>query len=351
MRICYFGLFDPEYERNRVLISGLRQNGVEVVVCTGHGKGIHAYWRLLKSWWATHIRYNLVIVGYSDTRFSVILARILFRCPLVWDAFYSLYDSYVFDRKLVAPSSIKAGYYWLIDFLCCKIASRILLDTSVHVEYFRKTFYVNKQKLICSLVGASPDIFRSLLLTAPHHGFRILFFGNFTPLQGIAFILRAAKLLEHAKEVRFDIIGSGQTYNDMCLLAEKLQVPNVLFHERKPIHELVRAIADADVCLGIFGETGKTQRVIPNKVYEAIAMKKPVLTADTPAIRELFIDHENILLCRVADPEDLAKKINLLINNRTLREHIAVGGFEAYQANCTPAIIGSKLLDVLKRAI
>ena len=31
MRVLYFGLYDPDYARNRVLISGLKKNGVDVI--------------------------------------------------------------------------------------------------------------------------------------------------------------------------------------------------------------------------------------------------------------------------------------------------------------------------------
>lgn len=158
-RICYFGAFDPDYERNRVLISGLRANGVQVDCCTVRGKGMGALWHL---WRARRIltgRYDVVIVGYSDTRAPVVLARLLFRCPIIWDAFYSLYDSYVFDRGLVAQQSVKARYYWLLDWIACRSANRILLDTQVHIEYFEKTFSVPASTCIRAFVGADNTLF------------------------------------------------------------------------------------------------------------------------------------------------------------------------------------------------
>ncbi len=345
MNICYFGLFDPEYERNRVLISGLRQNGVSVVVCASRGKGLRAYLRLLKQWWAVRQEYRFAIVGCSDTRLSVLLARFLFRCPVIGDVFYSLYDSYVFDRKLVSSTSVKAAYYWFMDWFYCILADHILLDTNAHIEYFARTFRINKRKFIRSFVGASADIFHPMSVQQ-HAGFHVLFFGNFIPLQGIPFIIRAAKLLEH-EGVHFDVIGNGQTHTEVLALAKELQVQNVTFREREPIHELAQSIANTDVCLGIFGDTGKAQRVIPNKVYSAIAMAKPVITAETPAIRELLTDHEDVIFCRPADSEDLAAKIRLLRDNKVLCSRIAAAGHETYRKYCTPMIVGVRLLEKL----
>jgi glycosyltransferase involved in cell wall biosynthesis len=104
-----------------------------------------------------------------------------------------------------------------------------------------------------------------------------------------------------------------------------------------------------DVCLGVFGNTVKTQRVIANKVYEAIAMAKSVISADTQGMGELFEDRKNILFCRRADPEDLAEKILELKNNEELRSKIAQSGYELFQRRATPKIIGCDLLNALSK--
>ncbi len=33
MKVCYWGTYDKGYLRNKILITGLRENGVEVVEC------------------------------------------------------------------------------------------------------------------------------------------------------------------------------------------------------------------------------------------------------------------------------------------------------------------------------
>jgi len=33
MRVCYFGTYDLNYSRNRILIEGLERNGIDVVEC------------------------------------------------------------------------------------------------------------------------------------------------------------------------------------------------------------------------------------------------------------------------------------------------------------------------------
>lgn len=110
-------------------------------------------------------------------------------------------------------------------------------------------------------------------------------------------------------------------------------------------------MARADVCLGIFGKTNKAKRVIPNKFFEVLATRKPCLTADTPAVRELFKDREHCLFCNTADSQDLAQKIMELKNNPDLRNKIAENGYRLFKEKLTPQILGRELKGILEEVL
>ena len=52
--------------------------------------------------------------------------------------------------------------------------------------------------------------------------------------------------------------------------------------------DLPDVVAAHDVCLGIFGTSGKARRVVPNKVYQGIAAGCVVVTSDTPPQRRIL---------------------------------------------------------------
>ena len=352
MTICYFGDYDPNYARNRVLIKGLKENGVKILECRSQNCGLAKYWELHKKHQTLEDNYDILIVGQSFKSRLVWLAKLLSNKKIVWDAFYSFYDKYVFDSGLISPKSLKAGYYWRTEKLACRWADLILLDANEHIKYFSCEFGVPESRFVRVLVGTDIETGKMPSAEKKEGVFLVHFHGKYIPLQGVKYIIEAAKILqEKDAAIRFNLIGSGQTYADDRRLADDLGVKNINFIGRVAFGQLPKFIQEADICLGLFGNTPKTQRVIANKVYEAIAMAKPVISADTPAARELFENGKNILFCRRADPDDLAEKILELKNNSQLRNKIAQGAHDLFKSKATPRIIAKDLIDKLNQIV
>ena len=344
MRVCYFGIYDPSYSSNRVFIRGLRENAVEVVECRSTKRGIAKYIDLIRKHHALHGAYDAVVVGYPGQQ-AAILARLITRKPIIFDALVSFYDSLVFDRKTVNNRSVTALYYWLLDWLSCRAADLIILDTDAHIDYFVQTFGVRREKFRRIFIGSDPKVIQPD--TALHNEkFTVHFHGFFNPLQGVHYVVRAARLLQD-EDVQFTIVGTGPKRIRPRALAEELGAHNIRFSEPVSFEELNGWIARADVCLGIFGDTDKARRVIPNKVFEALAARKPIITSRTPAAEELLTDRENVLFCRGSDAEDLAGKIRELKRDEELRRHIAEEGYRLFEKRLIPRVLGGELKDAI----
>src|SRR5690606_19188770 len=184
---------------------------------------------------------------------------------------YSLYDSWIFDRKLAGAFSLKAAYYWIIEWIALSSADKVLCDTNEHVKYFVRTFGIMEKKFSRALVGTDDFVFYPRHKTGGGK-FTVHFHGHFIPLQGVEHILKAASILK-GKGVYFRLIGKGQEYRKARSLAQDLKLANVDWIDKVSYSELPEYISKSDVSLGIFGDTGKAGRVIPNKVYEAAAVK------------------------------------------------------------------------------
>ena len=351
MLICNLGPYTRRCHRRRVIIKGLRKNDVDVIDCNDlSNQRLLRYLRLVKKYLKTDYDITFLGTGGYSGHPMVPLAKTISRKPIIFDAFLGLHETHVIDTEYVRAGSLTAKLYHFLDLSALKLADLVLTDTNAHIGYFHREFGLKNKKFRRIFVGSDDEVFYPRKAKKKNDCFLVLFWGQFIPLQGIEHIIQAAKLLEDQKEIHFKLIGYGQTYDKVRNLSEKLKVKNVGFHTSwVRYEELPNYVARADVCLGIFGDSEKAQRVIPNKAYESIAMKKPLITEDSPAAREVFRNHVNCVLCKMAEPHEIADAILMLKDNKKLRDKIAENGYRLFREKFTPKAIGKELKRYLYR--
>ena len=130
-------------------------------------------------------------------------------------------------------------------------------------------------------------------------------------------------------------LGGGQLSAEIKSLASSLELNNVTFVDWVDYDGLLEEYLRSDLCLGIFSQTEKCGRAIPNKVFDALAAERAVITGDTGATRELLSDRQDALLCRVGDP-------------MFLRGGIAAGGLRLHQNKLRSLVIGEDIRSKLE---
>ena len=345
MKILYFGTYNPNYARNRVLIKGLKKNCIEVLECRSSSKGLLAFFDLFFKYLKFLGKYDFMLVGFPGQE-AMFLARFLTRKPIVFDAFTSHYGGYILDRQYYSPESFRSKYYRFLDKWSCKLADLVLLDTNAHIDFFVREFGLPREKFRRIFVGTDSDIFCPRNAEKRDDKFLVHFHGHYIPLHGVKYIIEAAKILEN-EDTLFNLIGKGQTFEEDRKLAEKFGLENISFIDSIPYYKLPDYIGQADVCLGIFGDSPKADLVIPNKVYEALAMGKPIITSDTPAARELLSDGVNVFLCQKTDAKRLAEKILFVRDNPVIAERVAQNGLKLFEEKLKEKNLGTELLEYI----
>ncbi len=346
MIVLYFGDYNPDYTRTRILLKGLRQNGVTVIEMNERTGGIGMYLRLWRRFRAYRGTYDAMIVGYGDSRLMPVFARCIGARHLIWEALFSKYDNFVFDRRLVRPHSLKAYLYRLLDWLGCAVSDLVLLDTELHTRYFRTTFGVPERKLAFVYVGADTDIFYPRERTEHPRDFEVEFHGKYFPMQGTDVIVRAAVLLGE-KGVHFTLIGSGQELKRTKALAESLGTTNVTFKQFLPQEEIAEYVKNADVCIGLIGDVPRVIRAIPTKLWEAAAMGRVSINASPGSLEEVFTPGKDVIGMKPGDHEELARKILELKESRRA-DAMGRAAYDTFLKHGTPTVIGLALVEVIR---
>lgn len=145
---------------------------------------------------------------------------------------------------------------------------------------------------------------------------RILMVGRLSPAKDQATLIRALGLLTRGGwRLKAEIIGSAgregqESYADELkrLIAEEHMEANVRFLGGIPHKEILPHLQQADV----FVNTGLTGS-LDKAGLEAMATGLPVLTCNE-AYEDVLKDHKNLLMFSKKNPEDLARRIEILLS-------------------------------------
>lgn len=150
--------------------------------------------------------------------------------------------------------------------------------------------------------------------------FVALFAGTHTEVTAVETIIRAAACLRHRSDIRFDLVGYGQTKPRVMAMARELGLANVYFHEPVSKSQIPALLSAADVCLMTLFESPLIHIYFENKLMDYLGAGKPVLAAMGGQQAELLqrsgagrvvpaFDHEGLarLVAEAAeDPQSLA---------------------------------------------
>jgi glycosyltransferase involved in cell wall biosynthesis len=368
--VAYFGTYEPDYPRNAVLITGLRQHGVEVhevrvalpPLTATDMTGARGVARLAAGVAAAHVhlaarhrngpKADAVVVGYPG-HFLVPLGRALAayrHARLVFDPLVSLLDTFAGDRGLVRSGGVKATAVRAVDEVAFRLPDLVLADTWAHGAYYQEAFGLARERVAVVPVGAVPEPradgdARLLGLDEP---LTVLQYGKWSPLHGAEVVLGAAELLR-GEPFRFVLIGEGQLSPELRASIAGRGLTNVQWLGQLPAGELRTQTLAADVCLGVFGGSEKAGRVVPNKVFDALACGRPVVTADSDGAREWLRHGESALLTPAGDAAALAAALRILLDG-VERARLGTAALGLYRRAFTPAVVAGGLLAALEAA-
>lgn len=345
MRICYFGIYNPTFGRNKIYIDGLRKNGHEVIECRDSALGFRKYINLWRKHRILKNKYDVLIVGYPG-HVVVTFARLISRKKIIVDALGSLLDAEVHSHN---PSVRRRLKSFLVDWLMISFSHVILLESEAQKKFFIERFGLSPKYKV--LYTGADDMYvkkEALHKEKKDNDFLVLFRGSLTPESGIMHILKAAELLKHEQKIRFRVMGRGALLHEVEQRIRVNQLYNVeLIIEYLSDKDLVRTMSDADLMLGQFEDNPRLNRTIPHKAYEAFALGIPYLTGDAGAIREIMPHEQAVFTVPLSDARKLASKIQILSQKPELRKEASETMQAVYKDRFTPYALAQEIEKII----
>jgi glycosyltransferase involved in cell wall biosynthesis len=136
--------------------------------------------------------------------------------------------------------------------------------------------------------------------------------------QGLEVVLHAAQAIQDLKHIHFILQGSGPEKEKLEGLTNSFSLKNVHFLPPVSKLEMPSVVKSIDVALVPLKNLPLFQGAIPSKVFEALAMKKPILLGVDGEARKHFITNAQAgLFFKPEDVTDLVNQIRFLSDNKS----------------------------------
>lgn len=348
--VLWWGRFDADYSRNRILRTLLNELGWRIV-------DFHPRFSRLADWEA-HLKGlpkpDLVWVPCFRQRDLPAASRWARskQVRLLFDPLISAYDKQVFERRKWPPGSARAEKMRQWERTLFRRADTLLADTREHARFFIDVLGVEKHRVQVVFVGAEEALFKPGAPPERSRGepLEALFYGSFIPLQGASVIIEAARRYQ-GPPLRWSLIGAGPELA-ACKQAA-LGLPNVHFEAWADYQALPERIRRADILLGVFGATPKAGRVIPNKVFQALACGKPVVTRAAAAYPDALAaaDGQGLVWVPGGDADALAKALAALAGQPQSLPELGRRARASFESYFSAAGIKASLAQALEGAV
>lgn len=138
--------------------------------------------------------------------------------------------------------------------------------------------------------------------------FVVGYLGTHGMAHGLDFILDAAADIE-SKDIHFLFIGDGSEKDALVKQASELGLENVTFHDPIPKEKVPDYLSVFDISLVPLKKNDTFKTVIPSKIFEAVAMQKPILLGVEGQAEELVTEYEIGLCFEPENTEDFLEKL------------------------------------------
>jgi len=289
--------------------------------------------------------------------FKFLLQRISFLIVLLFKNFstesiiYSRDSDVVFLMKLRGYRTIYECHEWFMrhkffPLLFLRNADKIITTNTFIKEQFLKNGF-NHDKILVLPNGI--DLEKFDLIKSKNEAIseldlikktgvdltvkKVLFYSGSLRLKGVEKgvdeILKAVKILNDKNIYFLAVGGNEKDINYYRLTAKGLGVlDQVSFFERQPQAALALFQKVGDIMMMPFPKKVHYEFFMsPLKTFEYMASRRPIISSDLPSVREMLNDN-NCIFCQPNNPEDLANKIRLILNNNDLADKMASQAYE-----------------------
>jgi glycosyltransferase involved in cell wall biosynthesis len=211
----------------------------------------------------------------------------------------------------------------------------ITVSEQMKNNYIKRGASPSKMKVVLNVPNLefNPDLYNGDLQRGDNK-FSLVCHGAMLKRYGQDVAIKAIEIVkEEIPNIELNILGYGEYEFELKKLTAKLKLYDyVYFYGFIPFLDMVKMIAKTDLGIVPIEKNSYSDLVHTNKMFEFIAMKKPVIISRTKAVQDFFGSDDSCLkYFESGDEKDLASCIIELYNNADQRKRMVENAFEKFK--------------------
>jgi glycosyltransferase involved in cell wall biosynthesis len=218
----------------------------------------------------------------------------------------------------------------LVSSVCLRLADHVI-TAELLSQKIVESRGVPSSKVSVILNVPDENVFFNKTSSANNgNGFCLITHGSLLEKYGVQTLIKAIPLLiKDVPELKVMVVGDGEYRQKLQELAQTLGVSDyVHFTGLVQFEEVAGLIGQAHI--GVVSILTEANPMLPNKLFEYLALGKPTVVARSPCV-EAYFDEKSVMFYEPANEYDLGRCILELYRNPRKRAMLAASGSAVYQ--------------------
>lgn len=181
-----------------------------------------------------------------------------------------------------------------------------------------------------------------------HREATLLYVGKIDRHRGVDILVRAMpEILRRYPETRLQIIGNGTEQKRLMDVVKEMGLEAyVVFEGWVPFRLVPTYIKKSTICLIPHLRSEHTNTTIPNKIFDYMAIGKPVLASDCEPLKRIVLGEECGLIFRSGDSCDLSRNVIQLLGDPR-RDTYGLNGKKAVESKYNWEVDSQAMMDAI----
>jgi len=213
----------------------------------------------------------------------------------------------------------------------------------------------SEEKISCILNTPNLNLFRNerrgvekKYFPEKEFGYSILYVGKIDKHRGVRVLIQAVlKVLKKFPDATLRVVGDGTEKQNLITFAQQLGVKDsIRFEGWVDFSHIPEIIGKSTVCIIPHSRSEHTDTTIPNKIFDYMAMAKPVVVSDCLPLQRIVQEEKCGLIFKSGDSNDLGEKIIQLLGDKAIGDY-GINGKRAVEMKYNWKVDSEKLIKAL----